>query len=174
MEKLEDLEPGMVLEGVVTNVAAFGAFVDVGVHQDGLVHVSAMSRNFVSDPHSVVKSGDVVRVKVLSVDIAPAPDLAHPAAGRRRTAPSRRPPASRGPSLQALRAERAAVPALGPVRAAPGASGSGRPDPKAPDGALADALRRAGLAPKTQRAKTPESPKEPEDPKSRDDRPGRR
>ena len=59
----------MVLEGVVTNVAAFGAFVDVGVHQDGLVHVSAMSRNFVSDPRSVVKSGDVVRVKVLSVDI---------------------------------------------------------------------------------------------------------
>ena len=69
MEKLEDLEPGMVLEGVVTNVAAFGAFVDVGVHQDGLVHVSAMSRTFVSDPRSVVKSGDVVRVKVLSVDI---------------------------------------------------------------------------------------------------------
>src|SRR5208282_359637 len=65
----EDLEPGMVLEGVVTNVAAFGAFVDVGVHQDGLVHVSAMSRSFVSDPHSVVKSGDVVRVKVLSVDV---------------------------------------------------------------------------------------------------------
>ena len=69
VEKLEDLEPGMVLEGVVTNVAAFGAFVDIGVHQDGLVHVSAMSRNFVSDPHTVVKSGDVVRVKVLSVDI---------------------------------------------------------------------------------------------------------
>jgi uncharacterized protein len=60
----------MVLEGVVTNVAAFGAFVDVGVHQDGLVHVSAMSRNFVSDPRQVVRSGDVVRVKVLGVDIA--------------------------------------------------------------------------------------------------------
>ena len=59
----------MVLEGVVTNVAAFGAFVDVGVHQDGLVHVSAMSRTFVSDPRSVVKPGDVVRVKVLSVDV---------------------------------------------------------------------------------------------------------
>src|SRR5208283_547341 len=69
VEKLEDLEPGMVLEGVVTNVAAFGAFVDVGVHQDGLVHVSAMSRSFVSDPRSVVKPGDVVRVKVLGVDI---------------------------------------------------------------------------------------------------------
>ena len=59
----------MVLEGVVTNVAAFGAFVDVGVHQDGLVHVSAMSRDFVSDPRQVAKPGDVVRVKVLSVDI---------------------------------------------------------------------------------------------------------
>ena len=59
----------MMLEGVVTNVAAFGAFVDVGVHQDGLVHVSAMSRTFVSDPREVVKSGDVVRVKVLDVDV---------------------------------------------------------------------------------------------------------
>jgi uncharacterized protein len=66
---LGDLEPGMILEGVVTNVAAFGAFVDIGVHQDGLVHVSALSKNFVADPHDVVKSGDVVRVKVLSVDI---------------------------------------------------------------------------------------------------------
>jgi uncharacterized protein len=65
-----DLRPGMVLEGVVTNVAAFGAFVDVGVHQDGLVHVSAMSRRFVSDPRDVVKSGEVVRVKVLEVDEA--------------------------------------------------------------------------------------------------------
>jgi protein Tex len=69
VETLEDLAPGMVLEGVVTNVAAFGAFVDIGVHQDGLVHVSAMSRNFVSDPREVAKSGDVVRVKVLGVDI---------------------------------------------------------------------------------------------------------
>src|ERR1700722_10602356 len=66
---LGDLEPGMILEGVVTNVAAFGAFVDIGVHQDGLVHVSALSKNFVADPHDVVKSGDVVQVKVLSVDI---------------------------------------------------------------------------------------------------------
>ncbi|HEX6447994.1 MAG TPA: Tex family protein [Trebonia sp.] len=66
---LEDLEEGMVLEGQVTNVAAFGAFVDIGVHQDGLVHVSAMSRGFVSDPRDIAKPGDVVRVKVLSVDI---------------------------------------------------------------------------------------------------------
>ncbi|GAB3299673.1 Tex family protein [Parasphingorhabdus pacifica] len=69
VEKLQDLKAGMQLEGVVTNVAAFGAFVDVGVHQDGLVHVSAMSKNFVNDPREVVKSGDVVRVKVLDVDV---------------------------------------------------------------------------------------------------------
>ena len=69
MEKVADLKAGMVLEGVVTNVAAFGAFVDVGVHQDGLVHVSAMSDRFVSDPHEVVRSGQVVRVKVLEVDV---------------------------------------------------------------------------------------------------------
>ncbi len=69
VESLADLAPGMVLEGVVSNVAAFGAFVDVGVHQDGLVHVSAMSRDFVADPRAVVKTGEVVRVKVLSVDI---------------------------------------------------------------------------------------------------------
>jgi len=70
VHKIADLKPGMLLEGVVTNVAAFGAFVDVGVHQDGLVHVSAMSTSFVSDPREVVKSGDVVRVKVLDVDEA--------------------------------------------------------------------------------------------------------
>ncbi|WP_374984884.1 Tex family protein [Streptomyces fradiae] len=69
VEKIGDLASGMVLEGVVTNVAAFGAFVDVGVHQDGLVHVSAMSRNFVKDPREVVKPGDVVKVKVLDVDV---------------------------------------------------------------------------------------------------------
>jgi uncharacterized protein len=69
VDKLQDLEAGMVLEGVVTNVAAFGAFVDVGVHQDGLVHVSAMSKSFVKDPRDVAKPGDIVRVKVLSVDV---------------------------------------------------------------------------------------------------------
>jgi protein Tex len=68
VEKLEDLKPGMVLEGVVTNVAAFGAFVDVGVHQDGLVHISAMANAYVKDPRKVAKPGDVVRVKVLEVD----------------------------------------------------------------------------------------------------------
>ncbi|MFD1814322.1 Tex family protein [Rhodococcus gannanensis] len=70
VEKVADLKPGMVLEGVVTNVAAFGAFVDVGVHQDGLVHVSAMSHSFVRDPREVVKSGDVVKVKIMEVDVA--------------------------------------------------------------------------------------------------------
>ncbi|WP_312976116.1 Tex family protein [Corynebacterium sp.] len=69
VEKISDLTPGMVLEGTVTNVAAFGAFVDVGVHQDGLVHVSAMSDKFVSDPHDVVSSGQVVKVKVMEVDV---------------------------------------------------------------------------------------------------------
>lgn len=68
IEKIADLVPGMVLEGTVTNVAAFGAFVDIGVHQDGLVHVSALANRFVSDPREVVKSGQVVRVKVLEAD----------------------------------------------------------------------------------------------------------
>ncbi|MBN8212884.1 MAG: RNA-binding transcriptional accessory protein [Xanthomonadales bacterium] len=69
IEKLSDLQPGMVLEGVVTNVAAFGAFVDIGVHQDGLVHISSLSDKFVKDPRSVVKVGDVVKVKVMEVDV---------------------------------------------------------------------------------------------------------
>ncbi|NOX77263.1 MAG: RNA-binding transcriptional accessory protein [Gammaproteobacteria bacterium] len=69
IEKLSDLEPGMVLEGVVTNVTNFGAFVDIGVHQDGLAHVSALSEKFVKDPREVVKTGEVVKVKVMDVDI---------------------------------------------------------------------------------------------------------
>ena len=69
VEKVGDLRPGMILEGVVTNVAAFGAFVDIGVHQDGLVHVSALSNTFVKDPHSIVKAGQIVKVKVLEVDL---------------------------------------------------------------------------------------------------------
>jgi uncharacterized protein len=146
IETLEDLEPGMVLEGVVTNVAAFGAFIDIGVHQDGLVHVSAMSRSFVSDPRSVVKPGDVVRVKVLAVD-----------AGRRRISltlrlddEGPRPAGGRG------RAEDRPGRSSGNVgRTGSGStrSGASRPGPKgraesrdaAPDSALADALRRAGL-----------------------------
>jgi uncharacterized protein len=163
VEKIEDLEPGLVLEGVVTNVAAFGAFVDVGVHQDGLVHVSAMSKNFVSDPHSVVKSGDVVRVKVLSVDVPRhrisltlrlEDDGPRQAGGRDRPGPKN--PSSRSSRTGAGSSGRPSSPA----------PGGGRQGETRPDGALADALRRAGLVPKP--------PKSPPDPKSRDDRPGRR
>jgi len=148
VEKLEDLEPGMVLEGVVTNVAAFGAFVDIGVHQDGLVHVSAMSRSFVSDPRSVVRSGDVVRVKVLSVDIPRhriSLTLRLDDEGAKGPRPGR-------PAAESSRTGRGASPR-------PGASGSGRSIQAAPEGALADALRRAGLVPET-----PETPKGPESP----------
>jgi len=70
VEKISDLKPGMVLEGVVTNVANFGAFVDIGVHQDGLVHISHLADQFVKDPRSVVKTGDMVKVRVLEVDAA--------------------------------------------------------------------------------------------------------
>jgi uncharacterized protein len=66
---MADLKPGMALEGTVTNVTAFGAFVDIGVHQDGLVHISQLADRFVQDPHSVVKAGDVVKVRVLDVDL---------------------------------------------------------------------------------------------------------
>jgi len=69
IESLSDLQPGMILEGVVTNVAAFGAFVDIGVHQDGLVHVSALANKFVKNPHEVVKPGQIVKVKVMDVDV---------------------------------------------------------------------------------------------------------
>ena len=69
VEEVKDLKPGMMLEGVVTNVAAFGAFVDIGVHQDGLVHVSQLADRFVKDAHDVVKAGDVVRVRVVEVDV---------------------------------------------------------------------------------------------------------
>lgn len=70
VEKIADLKPSMVLEGTVTNVTNFGAFIDIGVHQDGLVHISAMSENFISDPREVVKAGDIVKVKVMEVDVA--------------------------------------------------------------------------------------------------------
>ncbi|TAJ82210.1 Tex family protein [Reyranella sp.] len=135
VETLNDLEPGMVLEGVVTNVAAFGAFVDIGVHQDGLVHVSAMSKTFVKDPRAVVKSGDVVRVKVLEVDkprkrISLTLRLDDQAGSQ----PARSAGADRGANRGAN----------------PGASGRGQGSPQAgkassPGGAMADALRRAGL-----------------------------
>jgi len=70
VEDIKDLKPGMLLEGMVTNVAAFGAFVDIGVHQDGLVHVSQLADKFVKDPHAAVKAGAVVKVRVVEVDVA--------------------------------------------------------------------------------------------------------
>jgi len=70
VQDLKDLKPGMLLEGTVTNVAQFGAFVDVGVHQDGLVHVSQLANRFVKDAHDVVKTGDIVKVRVVEVDLA--------------------------------------------------------------------------------------------------------
>jgi uncharacterized protein len=101
VESLSDLQPGMLLEGVVTNVAAFGAFVDIGVHQDGLVHVSALAHSFVKDPHEVVKAGQIIKVKVLTVDAArqrislsmridDAPSLALPSNVRPGTRPDAR------------------------------------------------------------------------------------
>ena len=140
VETLADLTPGMTLEGVVTNVAAFGAFVDVGVHQDGLVHVSAMSDRFVRDPREVAKPGDVVSVTVLSVDIprkrislsmrrdgqaAPGGGAGRPRTPDRPRGPGGRPGGGDGP-----REGRGAV-------AGRRAGGNG--------GAMADALRRAGL-----------------------------
>jgi uncharacterized protein len=109
VEDIGDLRPDMILEGVVTNVAAFGAFVDIGVHQDGLVHISALSNQYVKDPHTVVKAGQVVKVKVLEVDAkrkrialtmrlsdaAPAPGERRDGAGRSPQRPAARPQGAR-------------------------------------------------------------------------------
>jgi protein Tex len=136
VETLDDLQSGMVLEGTVTNVAAFGAFVDIGVHQDGLVHISAMAKTFVKDPRDVAKPGDIVRVKVLEVDKP-----------RKRIALTLRLDDEVGP-----RADR-----TGPAGSrdkgtpAPRTSSRGAPQPgpkESGGGALADALRRAGLSEK--------------------------
>ncbi|WP_326756053.1 RNA-binding transcriptional accessory protein [Streptomyces hirsutus] len=148
VEKISDLASGMVLEGVVTNVAAFGAFVDIGVHQDGLVHVSAMSKTFVKDPRDVVKPGDIVKVKVLDVDIPrkrisltlrlddEAAEQTESPAGRRQRGGAR-PPQQRQGQGQGGRAGGGG-----------GGRGSGgaRPAPAPANSAMADALRRAGLA----------------------------
>src|SRR5262249_41588460 len=99
VRKLEDLKPGMVLEGVVTNVTAFGAFVDVGVHQDGLVHVSQLADKFVKDPPEAAKVGDKLKVRVLEVDlarkrIALSAKSGEPGAGASRRTEHRRPQAT--------------------------------------------------------------------------------
>ncbi|NSX35674.1 RNA-binding transcriptional accessory protein [Pseudarthrobacter oxydans] len=147
IEKISDLKPGMVLEGTVTNVAAFGAFVDVGVHQDGLVHVSAMANRFVSDPREVVKSGQVVRVKVLEAD----PDRKRisltlrlddePAAGRAGTGRAGGNPQNpgRGREQGGGPARKAPSPGRSPAAPAPAKK-------EAPlNTAMAEALRKAGL-----------------------------
>ncbi|QMU70895.1 Tex family protein [Streptacidiphilus sp. P02-A3a] len=159
VEKLSDLEPGMLLEGTVTNVAAFGAFVDIGVHQDGLVHVSALSKTFVKDPREVVKSGDIVRVKVLDVDIPRKrisltlrlDDEAQPAA-RSGQRPDRG--QERGQEQRPPRQPQGQQPQQGQGRSGGGRQQQGQQPSRAPrprggdtggGGAMADALRRAGL-----------------------------
>ncbi|MFF7147432.1 Tex family protein [Streptomyces griseoaurantiacus] len=138
VEKISDLTPGMVLEGVVTNVAAFGAFVDVGVHQDGLVHVSAMSKTFVKDPRDVVKPGDIVKVKVLDVDIP-----------RKRISLTLRlddEAAAGAPSAGGGRPQRAGRAPQPRQGGGGGKRGGAAPRQAAPaNSAMADALRRAGL-----------------------------
>ena len=123
VEKITDLKPGMRLEGVVTNVAAFGAFVDIGVHQDGLVHISVLADRFVKDPRDVVKPGDVVQVRVVEVD-----------PGRKRIALSMRSDDGEG----ARPGRRAESPAPARMQSAPPPKAGGEPG-----GAMAEALRRA-------------------------------
>ncbi|MGA5330204.1 Tex family protein [Streptomyces griseoincarnatus] len=147
VEKISDLSSGMILEGVVTNVAAFGAFVDVGVHQDGLVHVSAMSKTFVKDPRDVVKPGDIVKVKVLDVDIPRKrisltlrlDDEAAPQSGQEggeRRQRGGRPPQQRQGGRQRQD---------GRGGGGGGAGNRARQAPAPANSAMADALRRAGL-----------------------------
>ncbi|MEH3128928.1 MAG: Tex family protein [Mycolicibacterium neoaurum] len=144
VEKVADLKPGMVLEGVVTNVAAFGAFVDVGVHQDGLVHVSAMSDRFVSDPHEVVKSGQVVRVKVVDVDV----DRQRIGLSLRlNDEPARggdRGPGKGGQGHQNRGNQQRGGQQRDPQRKPNRGNNSGRRE-SAPSGSMADALRNAGF-----------------------------
>ncbi|GAA4994140.1 Tex family protein [Kitasatospora paranensis] len=140
VDKIGDLEVGMVLEGVVTNVAAFGAFVDVGVHQDGLVHVSALSKNFVKDPREIVKPGDIVRVKVTTVDV-PRKRIGltlrlddEPAAG-----------GGRGDAERGGRRDRDRGPRPPRQDRRAGGGGGGGASAAPANSAMADALRRAGL-----------------------------
>ena len=165
VHKISDLTVGMLLEGQVTNVAAFGAFVDVGVHQDGLVHVSAMSKEFVSDPREVVKSGDVVRVKVMEIDEARKRISLtlrlddEPGAGKPRPERGGDRGGDGGGDRRGPRGDRQNSGPRGDQGAPRGAQqadkrGGGRPQRESPTGggggqgnsAMADALRRAGLA----------------------------
>nr|WP_304661212.1 Tex family protein [Arthrobacter sp. zg-Y844] len=181
IEKISDLRPGMVLDGVVTNVAAFGAFVDVGVHQDGLVHISAMSHTFISDPREVVRSGQVVKVKVMEADperkrisltlrldddaAEPGGRSGRPPQGSRKaegTKPSSTKPGSAKPGITQSGTARSRAEKPGTGRTNPGRSNQAKaqgaagipkasapktssPKASAPTGAMADALRAAGL-----------------------------
>ncbi|MCQ1996809.1 Tex family protein [Arthrobacter sp. zg-Y1171] len=181
IEKISDLRPGMVLDGVVTNVAAFGAFVDVGVHQDGLVHISAMSHTFISDPREVVRSGQVVKVKVMEADperkrisltlrldddaAEPGGRSGRPPQGSRKaegTKPSSTKPGSAKPGITQPGTARSRAEKPGTGRTNPGRSNQAKaqgaagipkasapktssPKASAPTGAMADALRAAGL-----------------------------
>ncbi len=136
VEQIKDLRPGMVLEGVVSNVAAFGAFVDIGVHQDGLIHISALSDTYVKDPRDVVKAGDIVKVKVLEVDVV-----------RKRIALTRRmddAPASGEPAARGEREPRGGA-ARRDGGGGRGAGGAPKPRPAAApaNNALAEAFARA-------------------------------
>ena len=164
VEKITDLRPGMVLEGIVTNVAAFGAFVDVGVHQDGLVHISALSDRFVSDPREVVRSGQVVKVKVMEIDparqrisltlrltdepgVRTRPGRQSSPAGDPSTPRPQR-PAPAHPQAQPAAGAEPAARKRQPERGQPQQRGrSGQPaSRKEPaSGSLADALRKAGF-----------------------------
>jgi uncharacterized protein len=126
VEKISDLKPGMRLEGVVTNVAAFGAFVDLGVHQDGLVHISMLADRFVKDPREVVKPGDVVQVRVIEVD-----------ANRKRIALSMR--SDDSDTLRPRGRDEQSAPSRSPHKAALAPASGGA----SPEGAFAEALRRA-------------------------------
>jgi protein Tex len=128
VDEIRDLKPGMMLEGTVTNVAAFGAFVDIGVHQDGLVHVSQLADRFVKDPHEVVKAGDVVRVRIVEVDVV-----------RKRIGLSMR----REPAERTVRTDGAQgrFPAKAPARSAP-APVKDREEPGALGQALLEAFKR--------------------------------
>ncbi|THA56900.1 Tex family protein [Streptomyces sp. A1136] len=166
VEKIGDLTPGMILEGVVTNVAAFGAFIDIGVHQDGLAHVSALSKNFVKDPRDVVKPGDIVRVKVMDVDIprkrisltlriddeATKDGSSGAPRQREERRSGGRPPQQRG---QGGRRDGAGQGGQGGSGGGQGRAGgqSGANAPAPANSAMADALRRAGLTGKEERRK---------------------
>ncbi|WP_327657244.1 Tex family protein [Streptomyces sp. NBC_00483] len=156
VEKIGDLESGMVLEGVVTNVAAFGAFIDIGVHQDGLAHVSALSRTFVKDPRDVVKPGDIVKVKVLDVDVPRKrisltlrlDDEKAKASGGNGGRGERGDRGNRGGDRKPPRQTRQGGSGGGQTGGKSGGKGGGKGRPAVPpaNSAMADALRKAGLA----------------------------